>query len=157
TIALYDGEYLRVYVHGENLDAFVSDVRNYRLLVTYNGTGFDLPFLARQFRTSFDIAHIDLRYILKSLGFGGGVEGWEKHVGIARAGLGAGDGATAVLLWREYQRSRDRRALETLLAYNTQDTVNLETLMVEASNRKLRETPFALSPRLPVPPLPNNP
>src|SRR5262249_39735320 len=41
TIALYDGQFLRVYVHGVNLDDFPGDVQKYRLLVTYNGTGFD--------------------------------------------------------------------------------------------------------------------
>lgn len=34
------------------------------------------------------------------------------------------------------------KALETLLAYNIQDTVNLENLMVMAYNMKLRQTPF---------------
>jgi hypothetical protein len=61
------------------------------------------------------------------------------------------------LLWREYQRRGNRKALETLLAYNTQDALNLETLLVEAYNRKIQETPFALSHRLPVPPGPTNP
>ena len=32
--------------------------------------------------------------------------------------------------------------LETLLAYNIEDVVNLEQLMVMAFNLKLRETPF---------------
>jgi uncharacterized protein YprB with RNaseH-like and TPR domain len=157
SIALYDGQYLRVYVHGENLDDFLADVRNYRLLVTYNGTGFDLPFLQRHFLTTFPIAHIDLRYVLKSLGIGGGLKGCEQRLGIKRPGLEEVDGYLAVLLWRDYQRHRNRKALETLLAYNTQDAVNLETLLVEAYNRKIQETPFALSHRLPAPSVPANP
>jgi len=32
--------------------------------------------------------------------------------------------------------------LETLLAYNVQDTINLEGLMVTAYNMKLKDTPF---------------
>ena len=52
------------------------------------------------------------------------------------------DGFFAVLLWEEYQRSGDQKALDTLLAYNIQDTVTLENLMVTAYNMKLKDTPF---------------
>jgi hypothetical protein len=47
-----------------------------------------------------------------------------------------------VLLWDEYKKNGDKKALDTLLAYNVQDTVTLENLMVTAYNTKLRETPF---------------
>jgi hypothetical protein len=52
------------------------------------------------------------------------------------------DGFFAVLLWEEYQRTGDQKALDTLLAYNIQDTINLENLMVTAYNMKLKDTPF---------------
>jgi hypothetical protein len=52
------------------------------------------------------------------------------------------DGFFAVLLWAEYQRTGDQKALDTLLAYNVQDTINLENLMVTAYNLKLKQTPF---------------
>ena len=52
------------------------------------------------------------------------------------------DGFFAVLLWDEYQKTGDPKALETLLAYNVQDTITLENLMVTAYNLKLKETPF---------------
>ena len=48
----------------------------------------------------------------------------------------------AVGLWEEYLRNGNVKALETLLAYNIQDVVNLETLMILAYNLKLKETPF---------------
>ena len=59
------------------------------------------------------------------------------------------DGFLAVLLWHEYRRRDNRDALETLLAYNVQDVLNLETLVVFAYNQKLRETPFSASHVLP--------
>ena len=40
------------------------------------------------------------------------------------------------------KRTGDQKALDTLLAYNVQDTITLENLMVTAYNMKLRETPF---------------
>jgi uncharacterized protein YprB with RNaseH-like and TPR domain len=151
-IALYDGCALRLFVHGDNLHEFPEVLTRYRVLVTYNGSGFDLPFLERQFRTEIRQAHIDLRYVLKSLGLGGGLKNCERSLGMKRPGLEDIDGAVAVLLWHEFRRAKDRRALETLLAYNAQDALNLEPLMVEAYNRKLTETPFADSHRLPAPP-----
>ena len=47
-----------------------------------------------------------------------------------------------MLLWDEYQKSGDQKALDTLLAYNVQDTITLENLIVTAYNLKIRETPF---------------
>lgn len=150
-VALYDGAAVRHFVHGENLKDFPEALAQYRLVVTYNGSTFDLPFLERHFRMEIRHAHIDLRYVLKSLGLGGGLKNCERRLGVLRKGLEEINGAVAVLLWHEYRRRRDRRALETLLAYNVQDVLNLEPLMVEAYNRKLAETPFADSHRLPAP------
>lgn len=59
-----------------------------------------------------------------------------------------------MLLWHEYRRTRDRRFLGTLLAYNIEDAVNLETLMVQAFNLNLKRTPFTdLTLSMPTPPV----
>jgi uncharacterized protein len=157
TIALYDGKGLRTYVLGQNLEEFPFDVREYRLLVTYNGASFDLPFLRRSFDIELDQAHIDLRFVLRSLGLAGGQKRCEQRLGLEREGMEGLDGFAAVVLWHEYQWQKNARALETLLAYNAQDAINLERLMVEAYNRKLEETPFAASHRLAAPAVPANP
>ncbi len=143
TIAVYDGCSIFTYVQGKNLDQFEEDIQKYKVLVTYNGKCFDIPFLQSYFRMKFDQVHIDLRYILKSLGYTGGLKECERKAGISRAGLEGVDGYFAVLLWNDYQRNGNDKALETMLAYNIQDAVNLETLMVLAYNLKLRETPFS--------------
>ncbi|THB78526.1 MAG: exonuclease [Desulfobulbaceae bacterium] len=138
TIALYDGEQVRTYINGENLEDFLNDVDQFKVMVTYNGISFDVPFIERHFRTRLTQAQLDLRFILAQLGFRGGLKGCEKLAGINRGTLDGIDGAFAVLLWREFERYNDRRALETLLAYNIEDTVNLERLLVEAYNRNIR-------------------
>jgi uncharacterized protein len=142
TIALYDGKSVRTYVYGENLHRFAADVAAFELVVTYNGKCFDLPFIRGFLGIDMDQAHIDLRYVLKSVGYSGGLKGCERQAGIARDALEGVDGYFAVLLWQEYVKRNDVKALETLLAYNAMDTVNLETLMVLAYNLKLRDTPF---------------
>jgi uncharacterized protein YprB with RNaseH-like and TPR domain len=151
TIALYDGRRLRTYVRGDNLDAFPQDVGEHGLLVTYNGTTFDLPFLERHFSRRFGQAHIDLRFVLAGLGVRGGLKGCERQLGVGRPGMEELDGWAAVQLWSEYRRGGGRPALETLLAYNAQDVLNLERLLVEAHNRHLEGTPFVRSHRLPPP------
>jgi uncharacterized protein YprB with RNaseH-like and TPR domain len=157
TICLYDGATIRTYVRGRNLEDFPRDVSAYRVLVTYNGKCFDVPFLERGFGIRLRQAHIDLRYVLKGVGVSGGLKSCERQLGLARAGMEEVDGFMAVLLWKEYGKHRTPQALETLLAYNVQDTVNLEALLVKAYNRQVGETPFAGSHRLPEPPAPRNP
>lgn len=149
TIALYDGTQLRCYVHGINLEEFPKDVQRYKVLVTYNGTTFDLPFLMRQFNMTFPQAHIDLRYVLRGMGYSGGLKKCEKMMNLDRGELQDLDGFAAVLLWQEYKRSKDPRTLETLLAYNVADTINLETLLILACQQKHRELPFSRPCQLP--------
>jgi uncharacterized protein YprB with RNaseH-like and TPR domain len=160
TIALYDGRTIRHYVHGHNLPDFLRDVRDYRLLVTYNGKSFDVPFIERTFNVRIGLAHIDLCHVLRSLGLRGGLKSCERQLGLSRPGMEDVDGYVAVLLWYDYSHRSNARALESLLAYNIQDTINLEALMVHALNRKLDAltgVAFAKGYRLEVPPAPANP
>jgi uncharacterized protein YprB with RNaseH-like and TPR domain len=157
TIALYDGKTIRWYIQGRNLERFEDDIRNYRLIVTYNGKCFDVPFIRNTLRVRMDHVHIDLRYVLASQGYRGGLKGCERQLGIGRDELDGVDGFFAVLLWNEYRRNRNQKALETLLAYNILDVVNLETLMVHCYNMKVAQTPFAQTRRLPLPSSPAGP
>jgi uncharacterized protein YprB with RNaseH-like and TPR domain len=157
TIALYDGKSVFHYVYGENLEDFKNDVRRYNLLVTYNGKCFDVPFIRRSLGIAMPHAHIDLMHVLRILGITGGLKGCEKKLGIDRNELDGVDGYFAVLLWREFVQTGNRAALETLLAYNIEDVVNLETLMVMAYNLNLDATPFSDELRLPLPQRPHVP
>ncbi len=157
TIAIYDGQTIRCYVNGDNLHDFPTDVMKYQVLVTYNGKQFDIPFIEHFFKIRLPQAHIDLRYPLHSLGIKGGLKGCERQLGMARPGLENVDGFLAVLLWREYQLRKNRKALETLLAYNIADTLALHSLMVHTHNAKLAPTPFADSYILPRPTFPESP
>lgn len=142
TIALYDGERVRTYINGRNLEAFVDDIQAIELFITFNGIVFDIPVIENYFRIKLEQPHIDLRYVLAGLGIKGGLKRCEKSLGFNRGTLDGIDGSFAVLLWREYERTGNQQALETLLAYNIEDTVNLERLMIEAYNRNLEKTPF---------------
>ncbi len=142
TIALYDGRSVRTYVNGINLEDFLADIEAIQIFITFNGIAFDIPVIEKYFRIRLAQPHIDLRYVLAGLGIKGGLKRCEKTLGLNRGTLDGIDGGFAVLLWREYERTGNQQALETLLAYNIEDTVNLERLMIEAYNRNLEKTPF---------------
>jgi len=84
TIVVYDGNSIFSHVQGQNLNDFRHDIQNYDLLVTYNGITFDLPFIRRYFKIPMKQAQIDLRYVLASLGYRGGLKSCERQLGIDR-------------------------------------------------------------------------
>lgn len=150
-IGLFDGNAITYFIKDQNLEAFAEEIQKYRVIVTYNGRCFDVPFIRSRLGVPMDHAHIDLRYVLAGLGYRGGLKGCERAVGIDRGVLAGLDGFDAVLLWHDFYHNGNRKALDTLLAYNGQDIVNLETLMVLAYNQNLRQTPFFHENRLPAP------
>jgi len=97
-----------------------------KLLVTFNGKRFDVPFLETAFDVSVDVPHVDLMYPCRRLDLTGGLKTIESEVGIDRDRSDL-SGRDAVRLWREYERGADG-ALETLVSYNRDDTENLRTL-----------------------------
>jgi uncharacterized protein len=157
TIALYDGSSIKYYINGHNLGDFLDDIEQYKVIVSYNGKTFDVPFIEKYFNTKLNHAHIDLRYVLKNLGYSGGLKKCEKAMGIDRGDLAGVDGYFAVLLWHDYKQNKNKKAIETLLAYNIEDVVNLETLMIMAYNMKIETTPFFDTPQLPIPQAPKIP
>jgi len=142
TIVLYDGEKLSHYVYGKNLENFGKDIEQYKILVSYNGKSFDAPFIRKNLDIPLKHAHIDLRYVLSSLGYKGGLKSCERQLKIDRPGLEEIDGIMAILLWEHYKKHGSEKALETLLAYNALDVINLEMLMIIAYNQKISSTPF---------------
>ncbi len=125
-----NGEY-RPYVCGNNLtqDAVQKEIEDARLLVTFAGSTFDIPYLKAFYpELRVDAPHLDLCPAGHRAGLKGGLKKVEKLVGIARAveveGIG---GYQAVLLWQAHMRGREG-ALDTLIAYNREDTENLHAL-----------------------------
>ncbi len=138
-IGLYDGREVQSFVNGINLGAFETAIAGYDLVITFNGASFDLPFIRRRFPNIYlPPGHIDLRFLLKRLGYTGGLKKIEKDLSINRdRAIDGISGYEAVNLWRAYQWG-DRSALETLIQYNRADIVNLEPLM-EFGYREMKE------------------
>lgn len=129
-IGCYDGKTARTFVRGRDLEGAKELIESHPLVVTFNGTQFDMPLIRRRFMYNFfNHIHVDLRFPLKRIGFSGGLKSIEQQTGIVRAGATKGLGGwDAVLLWREHERG-SREALELLLEYNREDIRNLQPLM----------------------------
>lgn len=131
-IGLHDGAEGYFLVKNKNLSFEPLDylLREERVLLTFNGSSFDLPVVARcfpQVRNAFARQlHIDLRHVAAKLGLTGGLKTIEIILGIQRTEEVRGlSGDVAVLLWRLYESEGDEEALRLLLEYNREDVENL--------------------------------
>ena len=80
--ALGNGE-LALFIKGVNLEQFPAYIAQFPLLVSFNGSQFDVPFLRAHFpHARLDQAHIDLRFVLASLGYKGGLKVVENRLGL---------------------------------------------------------------------------
>ncbi len=104
-VGVFDGTRRRSFIQGDNLEDLPAAMERAKLLVTFNGSRFDVPFLRKAFpRMALDQIHLDLVHPLRRLGFVGGLKAIESQVGILRSeettGLGGFD---AVRLWHAYE------------------------------------------------------
>jgi uncharacterized protein YprB with RNaseH-like and TPR domain len=152
-VALFDADGLRVFILGRNMDELPEAMAQRRLWVTFNGSCFDVPVLRQYFGKRFPSpeAHIDLRFVCRRLGMGGGLKELEDKLGLGRPPHMKGvNGWDAVLLWRAYLARGDVEALRFLVEYNLYDSFQLRALMDTTYNRALDELNMDTVARLPV-------
>ncbi|MCS7225065.1 MAG: ribonuclease H-like domain-containing protein [Armatimonadetes bacterium] len=133
------GGLYRSFVRGRNLDEAPSFLRTASLMVTFNGTGFDIPFLQKDFPSLLlPPVHLDVRDLLARLGLRGSQKAIERMIGIVRKESVRGlTGADAVVLWEAHLRG-DLSALPKLEEYNREDVFSLKKLM-DYAYQKLKE------------------
>lgn len=130
-VGIYGNGSMTTLVRGESLNGprLNHELAQYDLLVTFFGSGFDLPYIRTKFPgVVLDHPHFDLCFAARRLGYKGGLKHIEHVVGLQRPmhleGLSGWD---AVQLWRAWCAG-DCRASEKLREYNEADTKNLEPL-----------------------------
>lgn len=127
-VGLYDGYDYKCLVRGEDLTAgnLARELAAYKYLVTFYGASFDIPFILKSFDgLRIDMPHFDLCFAAKRLGMKGGLKKLEHILGIEREESVQGlDGYAAVKLWESARRGSSE-ALDLLVRYNREDTVNL--------------------------------
>jgi len=144
-IGLADSNGSRAFVAGKPqpgddlLTAFTEIIRPYRLLVTFNGTQFDVPFIEKHFRDAnfrFEMPHFDLLPPARSIGMNGGLKDMEKQLGIVRsADIKDMRGMEAIQLWGQWKNG-DIAAYRKLTAYCKADCVNLYAFAEAIYRRK---------------------
>lgn len=129
-VGVHGGGATRAFIAYDDLEELPAYLQKFRLIVTFNGQLFDLPFLEARFPyIRFPAAHIDLRFLLRRLGITGGLKRIEKELGLGdRAGVEGIEGVDAVRLWEEARRGVPG-SLDKLVEYNRADAVNLEPLL----------------------------
>ena len=126
----------KVLIDPGRIEELESDLREHPMVVTFNGSLFDLPFLARQFEKSWSgLLHVDLRYLAKRAGLTGGQKKIEVALGLSReTSLEGITGAEAVALWFDYKEG-DLDALRGLIRYNHADIEGMKFLFEEVVRR----------------------
>ena len=147
------GSTYTVLVDPGGIDRLESDLQKYPIVVTFNGSLFDLPFLTKRFETDWSGRyHVDLRYLAKRVGLTGGQKKIEGEIGLVREGsLKEIAGAEAVALWFDY-KAGDVGALRDLVRYNHADVEGMKSVFEEVIRRVVprvgaRATDGGLFPR----------
>ena len=132
-IGLFDGVETKIMVKDINLNMKIlrEELAKYKMLVTFNGSSFDIPCINKYYPNSVPkVAHIDLRHACRKISLVGGLKSIEEQVGIKRPDhLKAIGGDQAIKLWRAYKASGDKEYLDLLVQYNEEDIMNLKPLM----------------------------
>lgn len=130
---LYDGIVTKTMIKGINLNYnfLKKELQKYKLIVTFNGSSFDLPFIKKRYADLLpDIAHFDVKSVTKKVGLEGGLKQIEKALGIKRENriveeLYNGDPLT---LWKMFRATGDDYYLNLLVEYNEEDVINLKKI-----------------------------
>ena len=111
------------FVNGlSNSDFFLRAIEKAKVLITFNGKIFDVPFLKKLFpEIKIPSCHIDLRFFSSSIGLKGGQKEIERLTGYKRIkSLQDTNGFTATVLWDEYKWGK-KSSLKKLIRYNHSD------------------------------------
>ncbi|MBU0535730.1 MAG: ribonuclease H-like domain-containing protein [Nanoarchaeota archaeon] len=131
-IGLYDGYNTKMMIKDINLDKNIlkKELAKYKLIVTFNGSSFDLPVIERYFQGVIpDVPHIDLRHVCSRIGLTGGLKSIEKQLNIKRLPeLEHVTGEDAAELWRTFKATGDDYYLDLLIKYNEEDIINLKPI-----------------------------
>ncbi len=127
TIVAFDGQKLHTFVKNENLEDFPDFLLTLKLIVTYNGSTFDLPKIMREFNLpNIPVPHVDLRWLCHNCFLDGGLKNIEKTLNIKRPeDIRGTDGNDAVILWNQWANSNDHNARRKLVKYCAADTISL--------------------------------
>ena len=117
-----------IFVKGVNLEQNIieKELSKYKLIITFNGSSFDLPKIRKQLKININIPHIDLKPICVNLGLKGGLKEVERILNLKRPKHLYGN---PIDLWKAFHASGDKAWLNLLIDYNKEDIENLQGVM----------------------------
>ena len=131
-IGLFDGVNTKTMIKNINLNykKLKNELQRYKLIVTFNGSSFDVPFINKLYPSLLpDIPNFDVRSVTDRLGLKGGLKEIEKKIGIKRSKIiEKFYGGDALALWKMYRATGDDYYLKLLVEYNEEDIINLKTI-----------------------------
>ena len=129
---LYDGLNTKTMIQGINLNynELKKELQKYKLIVTFNGACFDVPFIEKRYPGLLPkVPNFDVRSLTNQLGLTGGLKKIEKELNIKRKEIVEEfNGGDALTLWKMYRATGDEYYLNLLVEYNEFDIVNLKTV-----------------------------
>ena len=152
TIAvMFNGELFVEHEPSKKRELMERVEREAKVIVTFNGASFDLPFLRKELGLELPNAHVDLCVWFRRHDVRGGLKAIQlSYPEVHQRSSMDIDGFDAVRLWRMHKRGVPR-ALETLMTYNAEDTVCLAPLLRIAYERVLQTyAPSGFLRELPV-------
>jgi uncharacterized protein YprB with RNaseH-like and TPR domain/predicted nuclease with RNAse H fold len=134
-----------VFIKGNSDKAFRSVMSKAKIIITFNGSLFDLPFLRKEFPDlRIPMCHIDLRFFAKRVGLSGGQKEIEKLLEIKRPkNISHVEEETAALFWYKY-RWGDTSALKQLISYNHADIEGMKIIFDRVVESFLGKKQFPL-------------
>lgn len=131
------------FVRGGDIAPLKAALSAAKMVVTFNGTLFDLPFIQHELpELVIPAVHVDLRFLARRAGLTGGQKEIERILGVTRdAGVLEVGGEMAPVLWNAYTRGDDR-ALHRLLRYNAADLDGMKHIFNASTERLLSEAGF---------------
>ncbi|MBI2112874.1 ribonuclease H-like domain-containing protein [Candidatus Woesearchaeota archaeon] len=134
-VGISDYYHSNFFVQGVNLEKNLieQELLKYKLIITFNGSSFDLPKLKKELGIEIIVPHLDLKPLCLNLGLHGGLKEVEKILNLKRPEHLNGN---PVELWKAFHASGDKEYLDLLIDYNKEDIENLKGV-VEWCYRKL--------------------
>jgi len=137
------GDDFGFYISGEDSQPMLEAIDRAKVIVTFNGSGFDIPIVKSAFpEANFPVCHIDLRYLTRRIGLRGGQKKIEKAIGMYRdTDILDMTGQQAPILWDQHLNG-DPHALGTLVRYNYADVYGMKIILDYAIGEILNEHAF---------------
>ncbi len=132
-ITMFDGIDFKTMVKGKYFDKelFVNEINKHKIIVTFNGSSFDLPKLEKYYGMKINIPHVDLKHCCARIGLKGGLKEIEKKLNIKRNNILTQYKGNPIDLWKVWRATGDEYYLEKLVEYNQDDAYYLKPIMAK--------------------------